>query len=113
MLGVKVAVAVKHGVAVAVKHGLCSSLMIDYAEFITVRLSFGLESIRLVLAYEPQEGDATDEIEDFYENLQLQLDRCFMKGDYVLLVVNLNAKLGKTVINFDIHYMTANGKIAV
>ena len=88
--------------------------MIDYgenAEFITVRLCFGLESIRLILAYEPQEGDAKDEIEDFYENLQIQIDRSVLKGDSVLLVGDLNAKLGKTVINRDIHDMNANGKL--
>ena len=47
------------GLAVAVKHGLCFSLVIHYgenAEFITVRLRFGLESVRLILAYGPQEG---------------------------------------------------------
>ena len=103
------------GLAVAVKHGLCSSLVIDYgenAEFITVRLCFGLESIRLILAYGPQEGDAKDEIEDSYENFQIQIDRSVLKGDSVLIVGDLNAKLGKTVIkNHDIHDMSANGKL--
>ena len=36
-------------------------VVIDYGEnakFITVRLCFGLESIRLISAYGPQEGDA-------------------------------------------------------
>ena len=75
------------GLAVAVKHGLRSSLVIDYgenAEFITVRFCFGLESIRLILVYGPQGGDAKDEIGDFYENLQKQLVRSFTKGDSVL-----------------------------
>ena len=102
------------GLAVAVKYGLCSSLVIAYgenAEFITVRLCFGLESIRLISVYGPQEGDAKDEIEDFYENLQIQLHRSFSKGDSVLLVGVLNTKLGKTVINRDIHDMSANGKL--
>ena len=88
--------------------------MIDYgenAEFITFRLCFGLESIRLILAYGPQKGDTKDEIDDFYENLQIQLDRSFMKGDSVLLVGDLNAKLGKTVRKSDIHDMSANGKL--
>ena len=34
-----------------------------------------------------------------------------MKGASVLLVEDLNAKLGKTVINRDIHDMSANGKL--
>ena len=34
-----------------------------------------------------------------------------MKGDSVPLVGDLNAKLGKTVINRDIHDMSANGKL--
>ena len=102
------------GLAVAVKHGLYSSLVIDYgenAEFVIVRLCFGLESIRLISAYEPQAGDAKDEIEDFYDNLQIQLDRSFMKGDSVLLVGDLNDKLGKTVLNRGIHDMSANRKL--
>ena len=87
--------------------------MIDYgenAEFITVRLCFGLDSVRLISACGPQEGDAKGEIEDFYENLQIQLDRSFLKGDSVLLVEDLNAKFGKTVRNPDIHDMSVNGK---
>ena len=44
-----------------------------------------------------------DEIEDFYENLQIQLERSVLKGDSVLLVGDLNAKLGKAVISRDIH----------
>ena len=37
--------------------------------------------------------------------------RSVLKGDSVLLVGDLNAKLGKTVINCDIHDMSANGKL--
>ena len=86
--------------------------MIDYgenAEFITVRLCFGTHKVDF--AYGPQEGDAKDEIEDFYENLQIQIDRSVLKGDSVLIVGDLNAKLGKTFINRDIHDMSANGKL--
>ena len=65
----------------------------------------------MISAYGPQEGDAEDEIDEFYENLHIQLDRSFLKGDSVLLVGDLIAKLGKTVINRDIHDMSANGKL--
>ena len=37
-------------------------------------------TIRLILVYGPQEGDAKNDIEDFYENLQIQLlDKSFTK----------------------------------
>ena len=58
-----------------------------------------------------QEGDAEDEIEDFYQNLQIQIDGSVLKGDSVFLVGDLSAKLGKTVINRDIHDLSANGKL--
>ena len=83
----------------------------ENAELIAVRLCFGLESIRLISACGPQVSDAKDEIEDFYDNLQIQLDRSVLEGDSVLSVGDLNANFGKTVINQGIHDMSANGKL--
>ena len=86
------------GLLVAVKHGLCSGLMIDHgenAEFVTVRLIFPTKNIRLILAYGPQETDLKQTIDEFYNQIDIQVNRAILSGDSVVLAGDFNAKLGK------------------
>ena len=61
----------------------------DNAEFLTVRLNFGQFALRLILAYCPQEKDL---VEDFLNNISVQLNRSVLSGDPVMLIGDLNAK---------------------
>ena len=95
----------------AVKHGICSSIVVDEcenAELATVKMEFGNISFRLLVVYGPQEGDHIDQINHFYENLSLQVERASVAGDPILMVGDLNAKLGKGIIKGDIHDMSSN-----
>ena len=98
---------------VAVKHGLCSSVMIDEgenAEFITIRLDFGGVHFRLICIYSPQENDSIDQLDGFYEAISSQITRTCLAGDFVFLVCDFNAKLGRQFISGDIHDISGNGK---
>ena len=100
---------------VAVKHGLCSSVMIDEgenAEFITMRLDFGDAHFRLICirhAY-TQENDSIDQLDGFYEAISSQITRACLAGDFVSLVGDFNAKLGRLFISGDIHDISRDGK---
>ena len=101
------------GLLIAVTHGICSSTMADEsenAEFATVKMEFGNISFRLLVVYGLQEGDHIDQTDNFYENLSLQIERASVAGDPILMVGDLNAKLGKGTINSDIHDMSSNGQ---
>ena len=50
------------------------------------------------------------EIDDFYENINIQLNRALIAGESVVLAGDFNAKLGKDIISQDIHDMSSNGK---
>ena len=94
------------------KYGLCSSIMVDKgdeAEFITVRLRFDEQHIRLVLVYGPQENDSVNKIRDFYDSVSVQVERVNLAGDSVFLVGDFNAKLGAEIIRGEIHQMSNNG----
>ena len=100
------------GILVAIKYGLCSSIMVDKgdeAEFITVRLRFDDQHIRLVLVYGPQENDSVNKIQDFYDSISVQVERANLAGDSVFLVGDFNAKLGAEIIRGEIHRMSNNG----
>ena len=91
------------------KHGTCSSIMADegeHAEFVTAKMEFRYMCSRLLVAYGPQEADHRDQINNFYENLSLQIERASIAGDPVLMVGDFNAKLG----GGDIHDMSSNGQ---
>ena len=55
----------------------CQSLMIDKgdnAEFLNVRLTMKGYSIRLILAYGPQEYDPKEVTDEFYQNVMIQIE---------------------------------------
>ena len=53
-------------------------------------------------------GGHIDQINNFYGNLSLQTERASVAGDPILIVGDLNAKLGKGIIKGDIHEMSSN-----
>ena len=69
-------------------------------------MEFGNICFRLLVAYGPQEGDHIDQINNFYENLSLPIERASTAGDPILMVGDFNAKLGKYIIKGDIHDMS-------
>ena len=74
------------GILVAIKYGLCSSITVDKgdeAEFITVRLRFDDQHIRLVLVCGPQENDSVNKIQDFYDSISVQVERANLAGDSI------------------------------
>ena len=80
------------------------------AEFATVKMEFRNMYFRLLVVCGPQESDHIDEINQFYENLSLQIERASLTGDPILMVGDFNAKLDKTIIKGDIHDMGSNGQ---
>ena len=100
------------GILVAIKHGLCSSVMIDEgenAEFIIVRLDFGGTHFRLTCVYSPQENNPVAELDNFYENLSMQITRACLAGNPVFLAGDFNAKLGRQFISGGINDISSNG----
>ena len=82
----------------------------DNAEFLTVRINFGQVALRLILANGPQEKEKRDLVEDFFNNISVQLNRSTLSGDPVMLIGDLNAKLGKDIIKGDVHDKSTNGE---
>ena len=96
------------GLAIAIKHGICTAVMTDEGEnveFASVKLIIGSKQIRLILAYGPQEYSSKQEIDDFYENINIQLNRALIAGESVVLAGDLMLNWGKTL--FHETYMTS------
>ena len=86
---------------IGIKHGFCQSLMCcrgENAEFITVRMEGKYDGLRIVLVYGPQEKDTEENREEFYEDLSVEIDRCLLSGDSLLLAGDFNAKLGSEIM---------------
>ena len=82
----------------------------ENAEFATVKLEFGNISFRLLVVYGLQESDHIDQINNFYDNLSLQIERASVVRDPILMVGDFNDKHGKGIIKGDIHDMSSNGQ---
>ena len=75
-----------------------------------VRLTVSNEqSIRLILAYGPQETQPVEEREGFMMEIEIELQRCVDVGDHPVLVGDLNAKLQMS--NGELEHISANGKM--
>ena len=95
-----------------IRRGLYESVMTDRgsnAEFITVRLNCWDSGLRVVLVYGSQEYDSEENRNDFYDSISAEIELCYLNGDSFILVGDLNAKLGSSIIESDIHHMFQNG----
>ena len=54
-------------------------------------------SVRLILVYGPQENDSEDK-NSFYHDISVQVEIAFLNGESIIMVGDLNAKLGHDVI---------------
>ena len=84
------------GLAIAIKHGICTAVTIDEGENVElalVKLIIGSKQIRLISAYGPQEYSSKQETDDFYENINIHLNRALIAGESVVLAGDFNAKL--------------------
>ena len=80
----------------------------ENAEFITIKAALGGKQIRIILAYGPQEGSSMYDIDDFFTQISMQVNRAILSGNSVMLVGDFNAKLGKGLIQEDVHDISAN-----
>ena len=101
------------GLSIGVRQGLCKPLMADHgenAEFLTVKLILGGNSYRIILVYGPQENVSEEVRKEFFQNVQIPVNRAFLSGDSIILLDDFNAKLCKLIIPGDIHDMSPSGK---
>ena len=79
------------------------------ASFVTVCLNGKDCSVRLILVYGPQENDSEDK-DSFYHDISVQVEMAYLNGDSIIMVGDLNAKLGYDVIPNDLHPVSNNGE---
>ena len=80
-------------------------------ENIIVKLNFATKYIRLILAYGPHGCQSKQVIDDFYNQVIIQVDKDLIKGDSIMLAGDFNAKLGRSHIPSDVYDIRPNGKI--
>ena len=100
------------GLYLGIRHGLYESVMIDSgskASFVTVCLNGKDCCVRLILVYGPQENDSENK-DSFYHDISDQVEMAYLNGNSIIMVRDLNAKLGNNVIPKDKHPMSNNGE---
>ena len=87
----------KEGLVIAVKHNTFKSVLdvttTELNTIMSVRLSTGVNNIRLILGYAPQEDEDNEIREEFFQELELELRCCATSGDFPLLIGDFNAKI--------------------
>ena len=89
------------GLYIGIRHGLCESVLSEYgknAEFVTVRMNCKGQGLRFILVYGPQEKELEENRTEFYETLSIEIEKCFLSGDSLVLAGDFNAKLGNDII---------------
>ena len=75
----------------------------------SVQITCTNQVIRLILAYGRQENASKDEKDKFYGDLNIEEERAKRCWERVLIVGDLNAKLGHPIIKNDVHDISTNG----
>ena len=103
----------KEGMLIAVRQGTFQSIdEVSSAEFdniFVVRVEYKSETIRFVMVHSPQETDPTETRSSFYEEVKVQVERCDMAGDKLVLLGDFNARLMKA--DNKVVAMSENGKL--
>ena len=70
------------------------------------------QGLRLILVYGPHEKEPEENRTEFNERLSIEIEKCFLCGDSLVLAGDFNAKLGYDIIKDHIHVMSPNGKLS-
>ena len=98
------------GVHVALQPVLISEHS-DTIELIIVEIKAETKRIRIITGYGPQETWALEMKMKFFNTLEEEIIKCAYAGTSVVLMGDLNSKLGPEFIKNDPHSKTENGKI--
>ena len=80
-------------------------------EIIVVEVQLKEMTIRFLTGYGPQEEDIDDKINNFYCTLDEAIVACEERECGLIMELDCNAKLGKSIIKGDPHDMTNNGRL--
>ena len=103
----------KGGILCGINHGIGARQVIEVTtvnndNILTVKVVFPKYSIRVIVAYGPQENECTDNKQDFFRDLQIEVEACTVQKDSLLLVGDLNSKI--EYVNGQINAISSNGK---
>ena len=60
---------------------------------LSVKISFSTYNLRVVVAYGPQENESVELKEEFFKDLETEVEACKVNGDNLMLVGDLNSKI--------------------
>ena len=67
--------------------------------------------IRIITAYGPQVGDASDRKQKFWDFLENQVNNAFNSGAGMIIQMDSNSHLGEEIIENDVNEQNVNGKM--
>ena len=85
------------GIAIGVKSQTFQSVLdvtsSTLPDILSVRISMAQCTVRVILAYAPQETETVETREEFYTELEIEISKCRMADELPLVIGDLNAKL--------------------
>ncbi len=86
----------KEGMMVAIRNNTFQNILdVTHSQLntiVSVRASTGTYSTRIILGYAPQE-DETEQSEEFFDELELEIKMCIEAGDLPILLGDFNSKI--------------------
>ena len=85
------------GILCGIKKNMATSVMEVTSStsnnILVVKMTINNASIRVVIAYGPQESEPSEIKEEFYRELEIEVKACEINGDHMILVGDLNSKI--------------------
>ena len=100
------------GLAIGVKRNTFKSVLdvtnSTSEDIIAVRIEMAEQTVRIILAYGPQETDPIDIRDEFFTDLEIEVAKCKIADELPIVVGDLNAKITKEDNN--LQALSSNGK---
>ena len=104
----------KEGLMVCAKKGTFTYIRevtdTELKSVLTVRVVYPLFNLRVIVCHAPQETDPLEKREEFFEELSVQVERCVASGDEMLIMGDLNARIGEGETGIVALNDSANGR---
>ena len=86
------------GILCAVKQNCGATSVLEVttsknSNILTVKISFNEISFRIVIVYGPQENESAEIKQEFFRDVEIEIECCKVNGDHLIVVGDLNAKI--------------------
>ena len=103
----------KEGLLIGIKKGTFTSVReitnSELKNIMAIRIEYPKVNLRVIIGHAPQETERKEIREEFFEELDVQVERCVSSGDELLILCDFNGRIGYEKGRYNVCNNSVNG----